>query len=218
MYGRTHKGGDIELVKANMKQLAEARHRTGSQVNVQVCFHRYLGNMDDAIAMKSFAEQLGFHFAPAWAILMPLDKVVACLKGAASFDKTDNEVLQQMAFSMDEVRPICAAKRRQECSLLTRTLSLDVMGNVQVCCAHYYSKKTILGRFMEMTLKEVQQARFAGDACKECMETGAHVYAAGGAFARLASRNVMEHYRKHLYGSDASMMGKISRALRRWSL
>jgi hypothetical protein len=77
VYERTHKGGDIEEVKANMRLLAEAKRRTGSTTKIHVLYHRYLGNLDDEVLMRDFALGLGFDFEPVWAFMMPVEKILA---------------------------------------------------------------------------------------------------------------------------------------------
>lgn len=71
-YSKTHRDGDIEVVKKNMMLLAESKKRVSSNTIIEVLYHRYLGNLDDEILTRDFAEKLGFSFMSVWAYMMPV--------------------------------------------------------------------------------------------------------------------------------------------------
>lgn len=62
VYGRHHKRGNIEKVKANMIAMAEAKKRLGSSTTLKIIYHRYLNNHDDEASMREFAKKYGFGF------------------------------------------------------------------------------------------------------------------------------------------------------------
>ena len=83
-YGVTHRRGDIEVVKRNMAEVARAKARSGATTRLVVAFHRYLGNHEDEDRMSALCESLGFEFEPAWAYLMPFEKMLAFADPAAA--------------------------------------------------------------------------------------------------------------------------------------
>jgi MoaA/NifB/PqqE/SkfB family radical SAM enzyme len=62
IYNRGHRGGNIEIVKKNMLELAAAKARTSSTTHIDVFYHRYAYNLHEAEPMRQFAEKLGFNF------------------------------------------------------------------------------------------------------------------------------------------------------------
>jgi len=60
VYERTHRGGDVEVVKKNMIELARARDAAKATTEIHVLFHRYKTNLSDEQDLSGFAESLGF--------------------------------------------------------------------------------------------------------------------------------------------------------------
>src|SRR5262245_23799433 len=71
-YGVTHRGGDIERVKANMAELARIRREVGAPTRLQAFYLRYRTNLHEEDAMREFAVGLGYEFAGHWAVMLPL--------------------------------------------------------------------------------------------------------------------------------------------------
>jgi wyosine [tRNA(Phe)-imidazoG37] synthetase (radical SAM superfamily) len=59
-YGTTHKGGNIDKLKKNMKQLAALVRQNGNLTELNLLYHRYLGNHEEEAKMRTFTEALGY--------------------------------------------------------------------------------------------------------------------------------------------------------------
>lgn len=178
-YGRTHKRGDIERVKANMATLAELKAKLRSRTKLTVLFHRYLDNHADETMMKAYAEGLGFEFSAVWAYLMPAEKLVALGQGGLDdprLSEQDRDVIGR--FALDPVEAIAIAKRHKEkpCRLLDRSLAITHTGDVLLCCATYDERRFGVGNFLEASSEALQQRREKHEYCAQCVEQGGHVY------------------------------------------
>jgi hypothetical protein len=103
-----------------MRELAAARHRTRSKTKIRVAFHRYLNNFADELAMRSFAESLGFEFQPLWAYLMPLEKNLAYL-GEDCTDATitaaDEQLIDRLALHPRDASDVYGTAELDEAAL-----------------------------------------------------------------------------------------------------
>ncbi len=83
IYGRTHTGGDVEKVKANMRVLRSLMDEHGHNFDVVVSYHQYKGNGGaEEAGMRELCKKLGFNFIPTEAYLYPLEKRIAFIKEA----------------------------------------------------------------------------------------------------------------------------------------
>jgi hypothetical protein len=197
-YGLTHRGGDIERVKRNMAALAEAHRRTGSTTRVQVLYHRYLGNLDDEVHMRRFAGELGFQFDPAWAFMMPLEKVLAHLEGHQDeLTDDDRQTIGRLALPLEAASAAAQTYKERPCTLLNDQVTMDFQANVMLCCAVYDPSRYAIGNYLETPIKEIQRGRNAHPQCGPCMDRGLHVYVSYGApaeFDAIARERVQRYY------------------------
>jgi MoaA/NifB/PqqE/SkfB family radical SAM enzyme len=178
-YGYSHRGGDIERVKKQMVLLAEARRRQGATTRIAVNYHRYRHNLKDEPSMRRFAADLGFEFDPAWALLLPVEKMLAFPSGEAegvSISDQDRELVAQLGLPLEAALSASRASGRGGCALRERQVSMDFRGEVQLCCGTFDSARFSVGNFLELPLNEIQARREAHPMCRRCMEAGAHLY------------------------------------------
>jgi pyruvate-formate lyase-activating enzyme len=184
IYGKTHRHGNIERVKQNMREVAQAKRLTGSDIDLHVLFHRYLGNHEDEFQMRAFAESLGFQFQPVWAYLMPLEKNLAFLGESdtgTSITSGDRTLIESLALRPDEASQAARPYRDQPCVLQTRRLAIDHEGKIQLCCATFDRARYTVADFLKTPLSEIQQRRRDHSLCATCAKHGLHIVAVYGA-------------------------------------
>jgi len=178
-YGMTHRGGCIETVKANMNELARLLKKTRATTKIQVLYHRYKNNLDDEILMKAYAERLGFAFLPAWALFMPVEKLLAYAENDRSLvtlTAEDCATLDKLALPVSEALAAVAPYHKAPCSLQQDQITLDFRGNTMLCCGIYDADKYAIGPFLEATLRELQGRKERHSLCTRCMKNGIPVY------------------------------------------
>lgn len=184
VYGCSHRGGDIEKVKKHMVELAEAKKRNKASTRIYIYYHRYRHNLKEEPMMREFAAGLGIDFEPVWALFFPLEKILAF---AGEYDSAfpvtaeDQRVLDLLALPLKEALDASARNRGKECSLRDAQLSMDFMGNVQLCCGVFDAGKFTLGNYLAMPLDDIQRLRQTHSMCEICTRRGAHVYMTYGA-------------------------------------
>ncbi|MBF0633111.1 MAG: radical SAM protein [Nitrospinae bacterium] len=179
IYERTHKGGDIELVKSNMKTLAEAKKIYSGKTHITVMFHRYRGNQRDEFLLRDFSKSLSFSFQTDYARMAPIEKVLAYVsKNSESVELTaeDYELLKMLPIPLDDAMKLARKNKERPCSFLSNQIVLNVLGGVQLCCATYDSRLYEIGNYMDMTLKQIQELRYKHQMCVKCGDSGGHIY------------------------------------------
>jgi MoaA/NifB/PqqE/SkfB family radical SAM enzyme len=175
IYGHYHKNGNIERVKQNMRRLAKARDELEAKTDIEVFFHKYLDNEQDERLMRAFAESLGFRFVSAWAYLMPVEKMLAFAepggRHSATLSKQDRELIERLALSPSEALELTRKKKMNTCELYD-FLTIDIRGNIFLCCAVSGERKNIIGNFLEMPLSEIYKLQLRHSLCGSCMKHG----------------------------------------------
>ncbi len=198
-YGQTHRRGDIEVVKRNMEEVARAKERAGSTTRLVVAFHRYLGNHEDEAAMRDYAESLGYEFEPAWAYLMPLEKMLAFVGSDATDVKINGEdqrIIDRLALPLGAAVEAAKNVREQPCSLRERQMAITANGEVMLCCTTFDQSKYKLGSYLDTPLDELQEMKYRHSLCGACMDNGLHVLFTYGAegLDEIALENVARHH------------------------
>ena len=173
-YVKGHKGGDIEKVKANMRRLAEARDATGAKTDIEVFYHKYLDNVDDETLMKAYAEELGFRFVSAWAYLMPVEKMLTVggkTEMGATLTDGDRELIDRLALAPEKALDVTRTMHTTTCNLYD-FLTIDVRGDLYLCCASSGAPKNKLGSYLEMGIDEIREKQRTHSLCGPCMELG----------------------------------------------
>jgi MoaA/NifB/PqqE/SkfB family radical SAM enzyme len=194
-YGYSHRGGNVDVVKRHMAELAEAKKRTGSTTRIDVLYHRYKHNLKDEPLMREYAASLGLGFEGVWAFMMPLEKILAHVNDdpeEAALTAEDHQLIGNLALPLKEAIRAAEKHRDAPCSLRDAQVTMDFEGNVQLCCGTYDSRKFTLGKYLTSSLEQLQAQKYAHDMCGRCMSRGAHVYGTYGApeFDAIAARTV----------------------------
>lgn len=168
-YTHTHRGGDIEVVKENMRLVA-AHRRPGTELSVN--WHKYRHNDEDRQKMTKFAERLGFSMHPVTAYLMPLEKVLARWAGAPA-----DPVEELMLKSPLDYKQAAYDTRAHKCGLQLRQITMDHLANVQLCCAVYDPSKFTLCNFLDTPIATIQRMKDSHSFCGTCTSKGGHSYA-----------------------------------------
>lgn len=177
-YQITHTGGHIEKVKRNMEMVANAAAHARAKTVIEVCFLRYLTNLDEEELAREFAGKLGFKFRSLWGLMLPLEKVFATIGDTRFGELTleDRNFLNKLALPLNEALDAARRDRSKRCTLLEDQIVLDVTGKVMLCCAVYDSRQFRVADFLSTPLAEIQKRRRAMGVCGSCMDRGADKY------------------------------------------
>lgn len=225
-YTQTHTGGNIENVKQNMEKLSTLVRKRGGLTELNLLFHRYLGNHEEEANMRSFAESLGYNFEAVWAYLMPLEKNIAFAENgldAKALSDADKTLIGKLALPLAGAIDVAKAKKTKDCTLRSQQYALDLEGNVNLCCAVYDSDQRMVGNYLNDSHEVLLARKYENPICGVCMGHGLHVLATYGAseeFDLLAANNVRAHYPDAPLAASRpterkKLIGKIRRGIKR---
>ena len=172
-YTVSHTGGDVEIVKRHMRELAEAIDRSNAATRVMVHYitYRHNAGAGEFSAMAEFSERLRFEFTPSLAFFIPVEKMIAMAEGR-SFP-SDRAILDQLVVPIEEQLRISApAVPAATCPLIEDRFDIDVDGAVRLCCASFDRRYAVAPSFAGIAFDEAMRRRRASDLCGDCSARG----------------------------------------------
>lgn len=169
VYERSHRDGDIELVKANMRKVAALKH---PRTTVQVSWHRYNYNDHEMPLMEALAKELGFNFVPYGTSLIPHDRAMKVW--ATGIDDPAGE---DVLVPVKKTQALCAARKHWGCIIQQQIVAVNGKGNI-LLCSNLGNAFNELGSFFNKTVEQHLADRYESKYCSKCKSVGGHVYAA----------------------------------------
>jgi MoaA/NifB/PqqE/SkfB family radical SAM enzyme len=172
VYGRTHKRGNIEVVKENMRKLREYIDEFGVKMSVGVSYHLYRHNLADANMMAAYAKTLGFDFRPVVAFLQPLEKAIQAIEGRLTAE--DRDVIDLMLDHpiIGKVLRNDAIANYPDCSLRTNMMTINHDGTVALCCGVYETGNMLGANFLDLSHEQLQGRKYEHEFCRTCFKNG----------------------------------------------
>lgn len=204
-YQKQHSGGDIEVVKANMRLLADMVKKYRPATQIQVYYLRWLGNLDEEFLMQEYAEGLGFTFQADWAWFSPIEKVISILSNdLARVSEEDLATIRSLARPFQAT--VQAAKKYANlgrCTFFHDYLVLDCAGRVSLCCGVYDQRLYTFANYLDHPLPELLTMKAAdphcSGTCQQCMGFGLPALGLNiPEFGNLAIANVLNRYASRL--------------------
>ncbi len=189
-YQMTHRGGDINVVKANMHLVRHYLDKTGSDTLVQVGFHVYRTNFPDEYRMiRRLCYELGFLFDPSIARYYPLEKLIEVASGKPA-PKHDEDLLAQLVVPMTESSELAKTLRplHSDCDVRRRRISISYDGSVRQCNPTYDAANIVADDFLAISREELRKKRYSHSLCKRCQSLGLDIFLPGLADALINER------------------------------
>lgn len=179
IYERGHRRGNSEKVKENMRLLAEAKVRQGALTRLELYFHKYIDNEEDELPMRAYAEELGYTFFGAWAYMTVVEKVLSYInpdQPEAQITDEDLALMDRLALPTHQAVDVASRHDVKSCALQDEFMTIDVEGNVFLCCATSGRPSNMIGKYLELSLDAIQAKKRAHRLCGPCMKHGLPVY------------------------------------------
>ena len=169
IYQKTHKAGDINLVKSNLYLLRYWINKLNSSTIVQVGFHVYKSNFpDDFDAMRKLCHELNFIFAPVIASLMPAEKAMLQIEDVLVGN--DQELIPNLVVTPKDRYKLYAPLREKhkDCQYRRIRTTISYDGSVPLCCATFEGQQIIAKDFLSVDRQQLQSRKYQHDFCKKC--------------------------------------------------
>ena len=171
-YSRTHKGGNIEDVKANMRLLRQYIDKHHASVVVVVGYITYKHNCADELAlMSALCHELDFRLSMDTAVLMPLEKLLEKLLDAIENEPVADEIEDLLLITPKQMSELSRPYRAEhsDCTLRRARLSMNADGSVPLCCAVWGHEFDVAANYLDTSEADIQKARYGHDMCRRCM-------------------------------------------------
>lgn len=146
-YGKYHIGGNIELVKKNLRYAAELEQRNGTH-RTELHYIEFDYNQDEKERFKSFCEELNIKF------------------------KSKKDTLANLHYDTGDISKYYAKSKHYGnnhcCPLLTDMVSIDQRGDVYICCAVWYFPNYRIGAYLDIPFGRIQKLRTMHPRCSLC--------------------------------------------------
>jgi pyruvate-formate lyase-activating enzyme len=175
IYEQGHRGGDVELVKANMAELSRLIRVHHAATTVHVHYITYRHNVGrDVNDMASLADRLGFHFMPSVAYFLPVEKLLEAAEGRIA--AADQPIVDRLLVPLEDQLAIGrgGAGPDEGCDLIASRLDIDVDGAVKLCCSSYERRHNVAEGLEDAGFASIQARREAAALCGPCMARGIH--------------------------------------------
>ena len=171
-YNVTHTGGKWARVEKNLKEVARLREENGFVTAIEVYYHLYKHNIEDAKVVKKLCESNGFSFHPSLAVLFRDYALQRRKRGIISQSAdTANELMLK---SLDELLADCDASGEKNC-ILTRVIPvIDWDGTVLSCCNYAPRQDDKIGAYVDMEFSDLIGRRTSSKTCFECQSFNLH--------------------------------------------
>ena len=171
VYGTTHCGGNVELVKENMKEIARLIQRYKLKTKVMVGYHVYNNNRGTELeAMQRLSQELGFLFQPVNAMYFNMLKRT----GHTAFTQEDRAFIRNYYDNAEEILCVPEAQEESsECRNYRDKLFIDYDGKVMLC--ELFHKEGKYQNYLDVSYDEIQKWRKEHWICQRCRRYGMHL-------------------------------------------
>lgn len=170
IYETTHNGGNIELVKENMRKVSALMATYQIPVKVFVGYHMYVNNkFRDFEAMKRLCQELGFDFCPVDALYFNL----FYQSGSEPFPEDARKFIETYYPKPEEILTSVLADEEQlkkPCRNRRDKLFIDWDGRVMLC--EILHKDAIYHNYNDVSRKEIEEWRNSHPICHLCRQYG----------------------------------------------
>jgi MoaA/NifB/PqqE/SkfB family radical SAM enzyme len=209
-YNNTHQGGDIELVKANLILIRKLIDKYNANTLVDINYHLYKDNCGMNIdEMEKFANNLGFIVSKTYALVMPLERVIAHVEGKP--DLQTKLLEDNLLVTIDEGIEASSKSILPEntCPFRENQININADLSVPICCTVWQRDENVVAKnFLESNLDEINKNKKNVDLCNKCMKLRLPEYNMG------LNKTGWEDYAKQKKVTDKGFKEKLTRSIK----
>ena len=209
-YNNTHQGGDIELVKANLILIRKLIDKYNANTLVDINYHLYKDNCGMNIdEMEKFANNLGFIVSKTYALVMPLERVIAHVEGKP--DLQTKLLEDNLLVTIDEGIEASSKSILPEntCPFRENQININADLSVPICCTVWQRDENVVAKnFLESNLDEINKNKKNVELCNKCMKLRLPEYNMG------LNKTGWEDYAKQKKVTDKGFKEKLTRSIK----
>ncbi|MES2877231.1 MAG: radical SAM protein [Pseudomonadota bacterium] len=181
IYGSTHQGGDVNLVKSNLYRLRHLIDKYNSGTLVDINYHLYRNNNGVNLEMfRRLADELGFIMSETYALVMPLERVINHLDGKP--DLQTQLLKDNLLVTIDEGIEASSVQRLRDgyCPFRENQVNINADLTVPVCCTVFHRNGTIVANnFLNTDADTIRANKTRVELCNRCTKLALPEYNLG---------------------------------------
>ena len=178
-YESTHTGGNADLVKSNLYRIKYFLEKHKADIFVEVNYHMYRNNIgEDLKKMRGLCEELGFAFAPCYANVTPVERLVDYCEGKV--DEKTRKFFDLLLVGVDKGLEIAGPYNDRRCRFLSNQVNINWDRSVPLCCVCFDMKTaTISQDYLKEPLDEINRKKEHHANCVKCLKYAIPPYLLG---------------------------------------
>jgi MoaA/NifB/PqqE/SkfB family radical SAM enzyme len=175
VYGLTHRGGNIEVVKSNMQILHDLRRDNGLEnlLYIAVKWLSYRTNEHERELMRAFAEKLKFGFEVYTACYLPTDRLIACIEGREA-PYAGSEMLLTIPNPIKNGTSPRLIDKPIQCRFQENEITIRCNGDIYLCCSLPYKQDYLIGNYLDLSVEEIRARLRTHKTCIACKKNNLH--------------------------------------------
>ncbi len=169
-YGKTHAGGDLALVKANLYRLRHDLDKYKAATRVWVGHHLYRNNQHQLPEVAAVCRELGFEHHPIAAFFQPLERLIEVAEGKGAPHPILDELLEHPSSYVPRLK--ASRSGDYDCELRFNQTAINHDGTVALCCSVYDRENMLGAHFLEHDHAALEAMKYAHPFCRTCMAHG----------------------------------------------
>ena len=178
-YNKTHQGGNINIVKSNLYKLAHVIEKGKHDTLIDINYHLYRDNSGRNLQkMQELAQELGFVISTVYALVMPLERVMAYKEGYP--DEQTKQLEENLLVGIDEgIKASESISLHGICPFKSNQMNINADLTVPVCCLVFNRSNIVSKNYLEASIDEINKGKEKAEICKKCMNLNLPQYNMG---------------------------------------
>ena len=178
-YNKTHQGGNINIVKSNLYKLAHVIEKGKHDTLIDINYHLYRDNSGSNLQkMQELAQELGFVISTVYALVMPLERVMAYKEGYP--DEQTKQLEENLLVGIDEgIKASESISLHGICPFKSNQMNINADLTVPVCCLVFNRSNIVSKNYLEASIDEINKGKEKAEICKKCMNLNLPQYNMG---------------------------------------
>ena len=169
-YKRLHAGGNLELLKTNLKTLASHNSSSTTPTRIWIGHHIYKTTEKYIPEIQNLCQQYSLEYVAIPAFYQPLERLLELITSPINPPPVMDEMLEHPKQYIARMRKQKSGK--YDCELRFNQMAINFDGSVALCCSVYDTENMLNAMFLDHPHEELQAMKYLHPFCAICYKQG----------------------------------------------
>lgn len=170
-YEKMHRGGKFDVLLEHLHELSSVRKQFAPETSVEIIFHKYRHNEDDAPKIEALCKELSFEFRSIFGSIIGLEAVANFLEGRP-IPRKMRKSLSLLCRSVEDTA-VQALQYRDYACPHKNLLAIHSDGTLAECIC-WQGSVYPHGDILSLSLEGINEMRKNSSLCRLCIKKGLH--------------------------------------------